>query len=105
MNSLYMRNNGQWTEARFNSFIKSALRKASQRWPVRFDVLNTAKRGKRLNKKSGRLAEHYICNACKGLFPAKEVNVDHILPIIDPSVGFKTWDLVVERMFCESDGL
>ena len=26
------RNGGSWTEARFNSFIVSALRKATQRW-------------------------------------------------------------------------
>jgi 5-methylcytosine-specific restriction endonuclease McrA len=29
------------------------------------------------------------------------VIVDHIVPIIDPAVGFVSWDLVVASMFCE----
>ena len=35
----------------------------------------------------------------------KNALVDHIDPIIDPEVGFTTWDETIERMFCEEDGL
>lgn len=97
-------NEGKWTEARFSSFIKSALRSASQRWPPKFSTLNAAKRGKRINCSSGRIAEHYECANCNGEFPAKDIQVDHINPVIDPNVGFVSWDEVVKRMFCESDG-
>lgn len=31
--------------------------------------------------------------------------VDHIVPIVDPDIGFTTWDDVIERMFCNSDNL
>lgn len=99
-----MHNDGKWTEARFASFIKSALRSASQRWPPKFSTLNAAKRGKRINSTSGRLAEHYECAICNGQFPAKEIQVDHIHPVIDPSIGFISWDEVIRRMFCEADG-
>jgi len=96
-------NDGTWTEGRFNSFIKSTLRSGSQRWPPKYKALNEAKQGKKINVSSGRLAEHYRCAACKGSFPAKEIQVDHILPVIDPVVGFITWDDVVKRMFCEKE--
>lgn len=98
-------NGGKWTEARFNSFIKSILRSGSRRWEPRYSVLNEACIGKKTNTSTGRLANHYTCNSCKGDFPAKEVQVDHIVPIIDPEVGFTTWDDVVYRMFCEKDKL
>ena len=31
-----LRNNGEWTEARFRSFIKGGLRSVSVRWPPRY---------------------------------------------------------------------
>lgn len=97
-------NAGKWTESRFATFIKSALRSASQRWPPKFTALNNAKRGKRTNRSSGRIAEHYECAHCHNQFPAKEIQVDHINPVIDPSVGFVSWDEVIKRMFCEVEG-
>jgi 5-methylcytosine-specific restriction endonuclease McrA len=97
-------NSGQWTTARFNSFIKSALRSASVRWPPRYTVLSDACVGTKINPKSGRLAKHYKCNACNNDFPAKEVEVNHITPVI-PLSGFDSWDGVIKRIFCEKDGL
>ena len=97
-------NGGDWTLARFNSFVKSALRSASQRWPPKYKCLNEAKVGKKINWKTGRLAEHYKCNSCKKEFPAKEVQVDHVIPIV-PVTGFTSWDEVVDNMFCEAENL
>lgn len=98
------RNSGQWTESRFHSFIKSALRGASSRWPPKFKALENAFVGKKINWKTGRVGKHYLCNCCGKEFPASEVQVDHIRPVIDPFRGFISWDDVVERMFCEPDG-
>ena len=98
------RNNNQWTEARFNSFIKSALRSASQRWPPKYETLNEACVGKRINSKTGRLAKHYKCCKCTQEYPQKEVEVNHIIPVV-PLSGFDSWDGVIERLFCEKDGL
>lgn len=99
-----MYNDGQWSESRFNSFIKGIIRSGTQRWPPKFAVLNAAKRGKFRNVKTGRMAEHYECAKCQELFPAKEVQVDHIEPVV-PLTGFVSWDDVIKRTFCEADGL
>lgn len=98
------RNNGQWTEARYESFIKSALRRASVRWPPRYQTLKEAFVGKKVNKETGRQAMHYECAKCKGHFPAKQVEVNHKEPIV-PVTGFDSWDGVISRMFCEKDKL
>lgn len=93
---------GQWTEARFNSFIKSALRGASRKWKPLQDALKNAREERGF----------YRCASCKELVPAtikegrkrvKNVHADHIVPIVDPRVGFTNWDDCVERMMCESD--
>jgi 5-methylcytosine-specific restriction endonuclease McrA len=97
-------NGGEWTRARYNSFIKGGLRSASQRWPPKYKVLANARRGKQTNPASGRMAEFYECASCKNLFVAKEVEVNHIVPVI-PVTGFKSWDDTIELMFCEQDGL
>jgi 5-methylcytosine-specific restriction endonuclease McrA len=100
-----IRNGGLWTEARFNSFVKSALRSASRRWPPKYETLNDACVGKKINRRTGRQAKHYKCNACKEDFPASEVQVDHINAVIDPSVGFLSWDSVINSLFCEKENL
>lgn len=104
MNTKPHYNGGKWTEARMNSFIKSALRSASQRWPPKYESIKEACTGKKINNKTGRIAAHYLCNNCKEEFPLKEIQVDHIEPVIDPSKGFVTWDEVIVRMFCEKEG-
>lgn len=100
-----MHNSGNWTPAKFNSFVKSALRAASRRWPPKFETLNDACVGQKVNSKTGRIAKHYKCAMCQGEFPAKEVQVDHIVPIVDPVKGFTSWDDVIAGMFCEKHNL
>lgn len=99
------RNNGQWTEARFISFIKSALRAASRKWPPKWEALKKACVGKKVNPATGKLIFHYKCAACSRLFKAIDVQVDHIDPVVDIDRGFKGWDEYIDRMFCEIDGL
>jgi len=94
------RNNNTWTQARFNSFIKSLLRKGTMRW----GPINSTK--KRAWKERGK----YLCNSCKEVVPLtinkkKNVFVDHIEPVVDPSDGFKDWDTYISRMFCEEPNL
>lgn len=98
------RNSGRWTESRFQSFIKSALRTASVRWPPRYETLSEAFAGSKINPESGRMAKHYKCASCKKEFPAKNIEVNHIEPVV-PIEGFTTWDDIIERMFCEKEGL
>ena len=35
----------------------------------------------------------------------KNIVVDHINPIIDPAVGFISWDSFIEGLFCEAENL
>jgi len=89
----------EWTQARLKNFIISALRSASNRYPPKYECLNAAKVGKKVNKATGRLAEHYKCAACEKLFVAKDVHVDHIEPVVSPLTGFVDWNTFIERLF------
>lgn len=98
-------NDGEWTAARFRSFVTGALRTASRRWPPKYKALKKASLGKATNKKTGKQAAHYECAACKDSFIAADVQVDHKEPVVEPSKGFISWDVYVERIFCEASNL
>jgi hypothetical protein len=101
---------GQWTEARYHSFIKGALRAASRKWGPKWQVKKDARKARGIYECSGYGREPHNVTAS---LPAPEGKkrridnaiVDHIDPIVNPETGFTTWDDVVERMFCEADGL
>lgn len=94
----------EWSQSKFNSFIKGALRSATLKWPPKHEVRKKARVGR----------GEYLCNHCKNKVPASivvngkrcnNIYVDHIDPIIDPEVGFVSWDNVIERMFVDEDKL
>ena len=98
------RNNGLWTEARYNSFIKSLLRSGTSRWGPKQSCISEARVRRGV----------YRCELCKQEGPAtlppkkgnkrriKNIVADHIEPVI-PVTGFTNWHDVIERMFCEKD--
>ena len=94
----------EWSSARRHSFIVSVLRAGTRRWPAKYSVLNAAKTEKKINKKTGRMAQHYKCAECKKDFPASTVSVDHINAVVGPE-GFTTWDAFIDNLFCEEDNL
>lgn len=94
-----------WTDGRLKAFITSTLRGGFRKYPPKYEVLKAALWGKKLNSKTGRQCIHYTCNECKREYPAKEVNVDHVLPVVDPHIGFVSWDIFIERLFCEKNNL
>lgn len=91
---------GQWTEARYNGFVKNQLRSATKRWAP---ILNT--------KKKARVGHgKYQCAGCKATVPLtlngeNNVFVDHIDPVVDPRVGFVDWNTYIDRLFCEEHNL
>ena len=95
----------QWTDGRRKSFIVSTLRSGFRRWPPKYETLNEACIGKRLNESSGREAKHYKCNNCHGEFPAKQIQIDHINPIVKPEQGFISWDEFIDNLFCQKENL
>lgn len=94
----------KWTEGRLKSFITSTIRSGFRRWPEKYEALNKAKVGKKVNEATGRMAEHYRCAACRQEFTSKDVQVDHIDPVV-PLTGFTTWDSFIERLFCSAKHL
>lgn len=95
----------KWTEGRRRSFITSVLRGGYRRWPPKHEVLKEALVGKEVNQRTKRMSNHYKCNKCKKVFPTKEVQVDHIEPIVNPTVGFVSWDDFINNLYCEVDNL
>ena len=100
---------GKWTQAKYNSFIKNTLRQATRKWGPIQECLRLARTRRGF----------YRCAECLEEVPAtimhtqvngkikrvKNAIVDHIVPLIDPEVGFTTWDDVIANMFCELDNL
>lgn len=98
------RNGGQWTEARFTSFISSNLRRTTLHWAPITTCLRMA------HTRYG----FYRCAGCEQEVPAsiiidgkriKNVHVDHVIPVVDPNIGFVNWDFYINRLFCEADNL
>lgn len=98
------RNGGQWSEARYRSFIKSLLRKGTMKWGPKNEVLKEARVTKGV----------YHCTVCESNVPVtkvingkrlRNVQVDHIEPVVNSEYGFDTWDEYIERMFCEKENL
>jgi hypothetical protein len=96
------RASGKWTESRYWSFLRSALRRASMRWPPIHDVLEKCRRpykGRRRNVKW-----EYLCSHCEQWYFRKEVQVHHIHPC-GTLKGFSDLPGFCENLFCEVDKL
>lgn len=76
------------------NFIKNSLRRASYRWPARNEALKSARVERGL----------YRCAMCQLTFKRDQVQIDHIIPVIDIKEGHTTWDKYIERLFCDQNG-
>lgn len=91
-----------WTDSRYFSFIRSNLRRAWSKYPVKFQVLKENRRPFQGDDK--RTKWEYNCAICSKWFKTKDVEVDHI----EPAGSLKEYsDLpaFVERLFCTKDNL
>ncbi len=75
------------------NFAMQALRRATYRWPYRNIALQNARieRG------------FYKCESCKNGFGPKEVQKDHVEPVI-PVTGTKDLNIIVKRMLVKTSG-
>ena len=96
------RNAGTMTNAMFWSFIRSALRQKSRWWKPITQCKLEAKRAYKGPLKRQKF--EYQCNQCKGWFPEKNINVDHIQPAGSLNCAADLGPFV-ERLFCEVDNL
>lgn len=97
------RANGTMTEAGFRGFIRSALRQKSMYWLPKKIAKQRARHPVKLPNEKGRLVYHATCAECGQLHPETLTDVDHRIPVVDPKVGFTTWDEFIDRLFCEVD--
>ncbi len=87
----------EWTTARFNQFVRSALRGAWSRWPPKYQCLNDGRK----TVKGKKHKYEYQCASCKKWFKAKEIQVDHIVPV----GAFTTWDEFISKLFVGTEKL
>ena len=94
---------GEWTEAKFWSFIRSNIRATSRKWPplVR-QALHDARRP--YDGPNKRQKWEYQCAECSDWFMGKFVQVDHIVPC-GTLRSFEDLEGFYRRMFVEKDGL
>lgn len=76
-------------------WLVQKIRRISYQYPPRKDAIKKARvsRGK------------YKCASCLGEnFGPKEIQLDHIEPVINPHEGFQNWDIYIGRLFVDIDG-
>lgn len=95
---------GQWTEARYKGFVVSLLRAGTMRWKPKYDAIKRAFVKDGLNPATGRKCKLHRCEQCSGLFAQGDMHADHIESVVDPEVGFVSWDTYISRMFAEKEG-
>jgi len=93
------------------SFVEKTLRGAFKKTPMYHEAKRRAKREFFEESKHGKLMRrvHFECASCKGLFfdrkGAKEIAIDHILPVVDVEVGSADYHTYIQRLFCSVDNL
>ena len=92
---------GRWSRAKLFSFIRSSLRRASVRWPVKADVMRAARRKNQSDNK--RLKWQYRCDGCGEWFAGKDIEVDHVVPC-GTLRSFSDLPGFCERLFVEREG-
>ena len=94
---------GQWTEARYRSFVISLLRAGTMRWRPKHDAIKRAFIGNGPNPRTGRPCKLHRCERCAGIFSQSDMVADHRQPVVEPEIGFVDWNTYISRMFVESD--
>lgn len=91
---------GAFTESQYWSFIRAGLRSKSVRYPVKFQVLQDARR----TVTGKRHRYEYQCAECTKWFKQQDVQVDHITPC-GSLRSYGDLPLFVERLFCEPEDM
>jgi hypothetical protein len=81
-------------ETKRKQFVTSSLRRASLRWYARSECLKLARVERGL----------YKCSMCEGLYKQREIDIDHIKPVVSLQ-GFTNWDDFINRLLCRPEEL
>ncbi len=74
-------------------WLTNKLRRLSYQWPPRKEAIRAARQSR----------GQYQCAICERLFGPREIQLDHIIPVVDEETGFVGWDTYIERLFCSQD--
>lgn len=75
-------------------WLTNKVRRLSYQWPPRKEAIKKARLERGV----------YLCNICEGKFGPKEIQLDHIEPVIHEEDGFIDWNIYLERLFCAEEG-
>ena len=85
-------------QKKLKSWLVARLRRQHMAWPPKQWCKSAARVGR----------NQYRCADCSGIFTGKEVELDHIEPVVDfdgnMTDGEFDWHKTVTRMFCQQDG-
>lgn len=79
---------------KLKQFLINTLRRASYRHPGRYLALKRSHIGR----------NQYKCELCANIVTRKEISLDHIHPVVDPTKGWENLDIYAERMFVDETG-
>ena len=82
--------------------IRGALRQVARYMPQKKECLAQAIHPTEKGKRGGPL---YICNHCGLCFVGKDVQVDHIEPVVPINQEELDWNMYIERLFCDISNL
>jgi len=92
-----------------NSAIRSAVRRTFSRSPMVREVMLKVRRERPWFKGDGSQAAkprvEYKCSSCGEWHMGKNIQVDHVVPVVDPEAGFQSWDVFISRLFCDVNNL
>lgn len=71
------------------AFAINTLRRGTYRWHTRWAAEKRSKVGR----------GEYFCECCGVVMKKKDTQMDHVLPVVDPIVGFNGFDELIDRMF------
>jgi len=77
-----------------NTWAKTKLRSASLHWPGRSEAIKRARVERGL----------YQCASCRELFKRKDIQADHIEPVVSIEKGWTTFDDFIARLYCPTEG-
>lgn len=75
------------------NWLTNKLRRLSFQWPPRQQAIRNARIERGI----------YKCASCKGQFGPKEIQLDHIVPVIDEEIGFVDFNTYIDRLFCAEE--
>lgn len=78
-------------EASLRRFLIPILRRKSLYWTARNDAIRASRRDRGF----------YECKSCKNLFSRKEIEADHIIPVVNLKEGWQGWDVYIHSLYCD----